>query len=171
MQNFEPDDCEYCLKLAQNPGMTFDPESGNHRLGVRTRLTHLPARSRGAHQTIGMSRMTQYKSKVENRPLASELESRSARPEALRPPVAGSTVRSMPLRLLRLAQVMDITGLGKTKIYELQSNGDFPMRVQITAHSVGWIEEEVQTWIAGRVAARSCPMAKSDRESLRQPSR
>lgn len=58
-----------------------------------------------------------------------------------------------PIRLLRLAQVLDVTGLGKTKIYELQSEGSFPMRVQITDHSVGWIEDEVQAWLTKRVAA------------------
>ena len=56
------------------------------------------------------------------------------------------------IRILRLGQVLDVTGLGKTKIYELQSEGNFPMRVQITAHSVGWIEEDVQAWLAKRVA-------------------
>jgi prophage regulatory protein len=58
------------------------------------------------------------------------------------------------IRLLRLAQVMHMTGLGRTKVYELQAAGQFPMRVQITSHSVGWVEEEVQAWIAQRVAAR-----------------
>ena len=29
------------------------------------------------------------------------------------------------------------------------------MRVQITGHSVGWIEHEVQAWLAQRAAARS----------------
>ena len=57
-----------------------------------------------------------------------------------------------PIRILRLAQVLNITGLGKTKIYQLQSEGNFPMRVQITDHSVGWIEQEVQAWLAKRVA-------------------
>jgi prophage regulatory protein len=61
--------------------------------------------------------------------------------------------RSCPIRILRLAQVIEMTGLGKTKIYELQSEGSFPMRVEITAHSVGWIEEEVQAWLAKRVAS------------------
>ena len=56
------------------------------------------------------------------------------------------------IRILRLGQVLDVTGLGKTKIYELQSEGNFPTRVQITAHSVGWIEEDVQAWLAKRVA-------------------
>jgi prophage regulatory protein len=56
------------------------------------------------------------------------------------------------IRILRLAQVLEVTGLGKTKIYELQSEGSFPMRVQITAHSVGWVEGDVQAWLAKRVA-------------------
>jgi prophage regulatory protein len=47
-----------------------------------------------------------------------------------------------------------MTGLGKTKIYELQAEGRFPMSVQITTHSVGWVEHEVQAWLAGRLAER-----------------
>jgi prophage regulatory protein len=53
-----------------------------------------------------------------------------------------------------MAQVLDVTGLGKTKIYELQAAGHFPMCVQVTDHSVGWVEHEVQAWLAQRVAAR-----------------
>jgi prophage regulatory protein len=64
-------------------------------------------------------------------------------------------VRSEAIRILRLPQVLNVTGLAKTKIYELQSQGNFPMRVQITSHSVGWIEHEVQAWLAHRAAARS----------------
>ncbi|HZF27212.1 MAG TPA: AlpA family phage regulatory protein [Steroidobacteraceae bacterium] len=61
--------------------------------------------------------------------------------------------RTGPIRMLRLAQVIAVTGLGKTKIYELQAEGTFPMRVKLTAHSVAWIEEDVQTWLARRVEA------------------
>jgi prophage regulatory protein len=57
-----------------------------------------------------------------------------------------------PIHILRLAQVIERTGLKKTKIYELQSEGQFPMRVKITAHAVGWIEHEVQAWLTGRIA-------------------
>jgi prophage regulatory protein len=63
------------------------------------------------------------------------------------------TLRTGTIRLLRLPQVMQQTGLKKTKLYGLQKEGTFPMRIQITSHSVGWIEEEVNEWIAGRVAA------------------
>ena len=65
-----------------------------------------------------------------------------------------TTPRSAPIRILRLAQVIDMTGLGKTKIYELQAQGSFPMSVRITTHSVGWVEQEVQTWLTGRLAER-----------------
>ena len=64
------------------------------------------------------------------------------------------TPRSAPIRILRLAQVIDMTGLGKTKIYELQAQGRFPMSVRITAHSVGWVEHEVQAWLTRRLAER-----------------
>jgi prophage regulatory protein len=57
-----------------------------------------------------------------------------------------------PIHILRLTQVIERTGLKKTKIYELESEGQFPMRVKITAHAVGWIEHEVQGWLAGRIA-------------------
>lgn len=115
--------------------------------------------------------MAHYKSTIERRPLVDALESHSGKAEAFQPPAPQGFASSAPLRLLRLAQVMDVTGLGKSKIYELQSAGDFPMRVQITAHSVGWIEEEVQNWIAGRAAARAYPTAKSERQLSKQPSR
>jgi len=55
-------------------------------------------------------------------------------------------------RLLRLPQVIDRTGIKKTKLYELQRDGLFPMRIEITAHAVGWIEVEVDTWIAEKEA-------------------
>jgi len=38
------------------------------------------------------------------------------------------------------------------QLTRLQKDGLFPMRIKITSHSVGWIEAEVGTWIAARVA-------------------
>ncbi len=61
------------------------------------------------------------------------------------------SVKSM--RLLRIPQVMQQTGQKKTMLYELQKVGSFPMRIQITSNSVGWIEEEFNAWITERVAA------------------
>jgi predicted DNA-binding transcriptional regulator AlpA len=35
-------------------------------------------------------------------------------------------------------------------IYLLESKRCFPMRVKISARAVGWMEDEVQRWIAER---------------------
>jgi prophage regulatory protein len=61
---------------------------------------------------------------------------------------------SAKIRVLRLAEVLQITGLGKTTIYQLQRAGDFPQRVKMTATSVGWIEHEVRSWVTARMEAR-----------------
>ena len=70
----------------------------------------------------------------------------------VRPESSMGDTCTAPIHILRLTQVIERTGLKKTKIYELQSEGQFPMRVKITAHAVGWVEHEVQAWLAGRIA-------------------
>ena len=72
------------------------------------------------------------------------------------------------LRLLRLRQVMDMTGLGKTKIYALQAEGTFPLRVQITPYCVGWVEQEIQAWISERMTARTATLATKGSRGLRR---
>jgi prophage regulatory protein len=64
-----------------------------------------------------------------------------------------ATERS-PMRMLRLSQVVEKTGLGKTSIYELQKEGRFPRGVNLTGHSVRWIEAEVETWLTRQAQAR-----------------
>lgn len=65
-----------------------------------------------------------------------------------------SPVRNRPLQLLRLPQVCKATGLGRSMIYQLEGEQRFPRRVKISARAVGWVEEEVQLWLAQRVATR-----------------
>ena len=36
-------------------------------------------------------------------------------------------------------------------IYQLESNRRFPCRVRIGARAVGWVESEVQRWLADRI--------------------
>lgn len=55
-------------------------------------------------------------------------------------------------RIIRIKEVMEITGLRRAKLYALQAEGLFPMRIQLTKHSVGWLVADVQKWISGRVA-------------------
>ncbi len=56
-----------------------------------------------------------------------------------------------PVKILRLPQVCKVTGLGRSMIYQLESARRFPCRVRIGARAVGWVESEVQRWLADRV--------------------
>ena len=55
-------------------------------------------------------------------------------------------------RVLRLPQVCLATGLGRSFIYQLQAQNRFPKRIKIGVRAVGWLENEVQEWLAGRIA-------------------
>jgi prophage regulatory protein len=59
-----------------------------------------------------------------------------------------------PMRLLRLPEVCRVAGLGRAMIYRLQARGSFPQSVKITEHAVGWIDTEVQAWLARRAGLR-----------------
>lgn len=54
------------------------------------------------------------------------------------------------LRVLRLAKVRDATGLSRSMIYQLEAEHRFPKRIRLGSRAVGWLEDEVQQWIAGR---------------------
>jgi prophage regulatory protein len=55
------------------------------------------------------------------------------------------------VQILRLPQVCKVTGLGRSMIYQLESERRFPCRVRIGARAVGWVDAEVQSWLAGRI--------------------
>lgn len=78
-------------------------------------------------------------------------------PAALRELLAAHEQRITRLegraRLLRVEDVCAQTGLSRTTIYRLERDGRFPRRVEIAERSSGWLEDEVQAFIAERIAA------------------
>jgi len=65
-----------------------------------------------------------------------------------------SEIGAGAIRILRLPEVCQVTGLKRAMIYRLQQRKSFPQSVKITDHAVGWIDAEVQAWLEHRVAAR-----------------
>ena len=51
-------------------------------------------------------------------------------------------------RILRLPAVSEKTGLSSSEIYRRIENETFPLPVQLGPKLVGWIEEEIDDWIA-----------------------
>jgi len=59
----------------------------------------------------------------------------------------------MPERILRLPIVLDRTGLSRSTVYLRVTEGRFPRPVSLGARAVGWIEREVEEWIARQIEA------------------
>lgn len=74
---------------------------------------------------------------------------------------ASQSVTEAPLRLLRLEQVCEITGLRRSMVYQLEAELRFPKRVKLAARAVGWVEREVQAWMVARIEAREAQLTTS----------
>jgi prophage regulatory protein len=60
----------------------------------------------------------------------------------------------LPLRILKRPVTELKCGLSKTSLYDKIQKGKFPKPVKLGPKSVGWIETELDAWIAERVAQR-----------------
>lgn len=59
------------------------------------------------------------------------------------------------MRIIRLNEVMDKTGLKKTSIYKLINNKKFPETLALGERAVGWLESEIDSWITERIRQRN----------------
>jgi prophage regulatory protein len=55
------------------------------------------------------------------------------------------------LKILRLPQVCEVTGLCRSMIYQLEADLRFPQRVKIGVRAVGWLDKEVNAWLIRRI--------------------
>jgi prophage regulatory protein len=53
--------------------------------------------------------------------------------------------------ILRLPTVQNRTGLSRSTIYFKISEGQFPKPINLGARAVGWLESDVEAWVATRV--------------------
>ncbi len=58
------------------------------------------------------------------------------------------------MKLIKLKQVMDCTGLARSTVYKFMADGQFPKPVKLGSKMVAWVESEVSAWIQERVSAR-----------------
>ncbi len=72
-------------------------------------------------------------------------------------PVAGSNHRNIVI--LRLKEVKARIGLCRSSIYGLMDrdgpyhDAEFPQSIKLSTQAVGWLESEIEAWLASRVAA------------------
>lgn len=56
----------------------------------------------------------------------------------------------MTQKHLRRRAVEEITGLSRSTIYAMMSQGLFPRPVKLTGKAVGWPESSIAAWLASR---------------------
>ena len=60
------------------------------------------------------------------------------------------------LRILRMKQLIERLQLSRATVYVLlASDPSFPRKIKLTARTVGWLETEVDAWIASRANSRA----------------
>ena len=67
------------------------------------------------------------------------------------------------MRIIRLKEVIDSTGLARSTIYKYIKEGTFPKPVPLGDHCVGWVDSEVHDWILARIEERDLAESASAR--------
>ena len=73
----------------------------------------------------------------------------------------GPSAPDVPLVILRRPEVEARTGLACSTIYDGIKAGTFPAPIQLGPKARGWIESEINEWLAARVAARDTARKES----------
>ena len=58
------------------------------------------------------------------------------------------------MRLIKLKDVMHITGLARSTVYKYIADGNFPKPVSLGERNVAWLHSEVEDWIWDKVEQR-----------------
>ena len=61
----------------------------------------------------------------------------------------------MQTEFLRFPAVQRAVKISRSTIWRLEKDGAFPRRRQISANAVGWLREEIESWISSRQLASS----------------
>lgn len=78
---------------------------------------------------------------------STELEALSMHAHKFAQPVERSHERSV---FLRLRSVISMTGLGRSTIYRLVAQKQFPSPVRLAVRAIAWRRVDLERWIAAR---------------------
>lgn len=60
------------------------------------------------------------------------------------------------MKAINIRQVAEKVSLGKSTIYRMVADGDFPKPFSLGANRTAWLEEDIDAWLATK-AGRSIP--------------
>ncbi len=67
------------------------------------------------------------------------------------------------MRIMRLKEVIDTTGLSRSTLYKYIGEGRFPSPVSLGDRSVGFLDNEVFDWILAKIEERDLAEGTSTR--------
>ena len=68
--------------------------------------------------------------------------------------MAETKEQELPTRILRFPEIHPRIGrLARSTVWRLEKAGKFPAHRQISPNAVGWLESEIDEWIAARQVA------------------
>ena len=53
-------------------------------------------------------------------------------------------------RILKLKEVIEITGLSRSTIYNYMSDNLFPKSIKLTIRRIGWRESDIQNYLSSK---------------------
>ena len=59
----------------------------------------------------------------------------------------------MATQVLRLPQVLALTGLSRSTVYSLIDEHRFPKQVKLSERAAGWVASDVERWLNERIQA------------------
>ena len=69
-------------------------------------------------------------------------------------------------QILRLPEILRLTGLSRSTIYDMMRRGKFPASIQLGERAIGWLASDIDAWIEAR-ARRARGIVESESEAAR----
>lgn len=64
------------------------------------------------------------------------------------------------LKVMRMKNVVEVTGLCRATIYNRLKDGTFPTPIKLGEKSIGFLANEINAWIAEKSNARTMPLVR-----------
>ncbi len=66
------------------------------------------------------------------------------------------------MALIRLSEVKEYTGLGRSSIYKYMNDGLFPKSVSLGDRAIAWVDTEIEEWVQNKIDLRDeCELSAS----------
>lgn len=119
-----------------------------NQVEARTR----PSRGAKSNSSAAADSSAEADSSAPGNALSPEIRGRSIRAEQISAVFNRQYCIVPPLTIIRRKEVEARTGLSRSTIYNRVAVGTFPAPVNLGARAVGWVQSEIDEWLAARVA-------------------